>query len=142
MTLDETSLALSAGTLFVVAIIPAVVGGIMNTGRNELRWPIAQSPRYLYWERSMWIVGMVLLALGVSLFEGVLQGEGEDILSRLGQTGFLFGAILVVVAESYSLERQVWLSDLVRLSVILILLSQATLGAAILRIDHLPRWAG
>jgi hypothetical protein len=142
MTVDDTSLALSAGTLFVVAIIPAFVGGIMNTGRNELRWAIAQSPRYVYWERSMWIAGMVLSTFGVSLIVAVLHAAGENTLSQLGLTGFLFGAVLVVVAEGYSLARQVWLSDLVRLSVIVILLSQATLGGASLRIEQLPRRAG
>jgi hypothetical protein len=38
MRADDTSLALGAGTLFVVAILPALAGGMMNTGRNELRW--------------------------------------------------------------------------------------------------------
>jgi hypothetical protein len=142
MTADDTSLALGAGTLFVVAILPALVGGITNTGRNELRWAIAQSPRYVCWERSMWIVGIALLALGVALFARVLQVEGEAILSWLGLAGLLLGAVLVVVPEGYSLAMQGWLGDLVRLSVMLILLSQAALGEAILQIDQLRRWAG
>ncbi len=142
MKADETSLALSAGTLFVIAIIPAVVGGIMNTGRNELRWAIAQSPQYLHWERSLWIVGIILLTLGMSLFSEMLQAEGEIILSRLGLTGFLFGAVLVVVAEGNMIDTQVWMGYLVRLSVILILLSQAALGGAILQTEQLPRWVG
>ncbi len=114
----------------------------MNTGRNELHWTAAKSLRYLYWERSMWIVGIVLLTLGFSLLAGMLQAEGENILSRLGLTGFLFGAVLVVAAEGYALDTQAWLGYLVRVSVILILLAQVTFGGAILQIEKFPQWVG
>jgi hypothetical protein len=140
--MNETLLARSTGGLFIVAFILAVVGGIMFMGRKQLGWPIAQSRRYLFWERSVWIAGIVLLTLGLSLFAWMLQTEGENILSRLGVTGFLIGAVLIVVAEAVSLDTQQWPGYLVRLSVVLLLLSQALFGGAMLQIDRLPQWVG
>ncbi len=141
--MDKSSLALAAGGLLLIAFAPALVGGILWSGRNQLHWAAAQSSRrYLYWERSLWIAATILLTLGFSLFAGFLQAEGEDVLSRLGFTAFLIGAVLIIVAEGYSLDAQIWAGYLARWSVVLLFLSEAAFGWGILQIDPLPHWIG
>ena len=142
MTEDVKPLALAAAELFIIAFIPVLVGGVMFSGRKQLGWATAQSRRYLYWERSFWIAGFVLLIAGFSVFAGLVQAEGENVLSRLALTGFLLGTVLIIVAEVYSLDTQGWLSYTVRLSVTLLLISQAVFGWAVLQIDLLPQWVG
>lgn len=142
MNADENLLTLTCGILFIVAFIPALVGGVMFMGRKQLGWTVAQSRRYLYWERSLWIGGTILLTLGLSLFVRLLQIAGEDGLSQIGLTGFLLGAFLIIVVEGYGLDGQNWSPYLVRLSVILLLLSQAAIGLAMLQVQALPQWIG
>ena len=142
MNADEKSLALATAALFIGAFIPALIGGVMFTGRKMLGWTRAQSRRWLYTERSLWIAGMILLTAGFALFADVLRIGRENVFSRLGLIGFLFGAVLIVVAEAHALDTQAWSDYMVRLSVTILLLSEAIFGMAVLQTQLLPQWIG
>jgi hypothetical protein len=142
MNADDKPLALAIGALFILAFVPVLAGGVMFSGRKQLGWAVAQSRRYLYWERSLWIAAMVLLTAGSSLFAELLQAQGEHVFSRLGETAFLFGALVIAVAEAYALDTQSWASYMVRLAVVLLFVAQALLGGAALHVAGLPQWIG
>lgn len=142
MNSDEKSLALMVAAIYIFAFVPVLAGGVMFMGRKQLGWAAAQTRRYLYWERSLWIGAMVLLAAGSSLFAELLQAHGENMLSRLGQTGILLGVVVIVVAEAYALDTQAWASYMVRLAVVLLFVAQAIFGGSMLRVAWLPSWIG
>jgi hypothetical protein len=142
MNPDDIPLALAVAALFVFAFVPVLAGGVMFTGRKQLGWAAAQSRRWLVAERSLWIAGFVVLTAGLGLFAELLTAEGEHILSRLALTAFLFGALVIVIAEAYALDTQSWASYMVRLSVILMLVAQAAFGGSVLRLHWLPQWIG
>ena len=142
MFVSGESLRLWVSGLFIMAFIPVFTGGIMYMGRNQLKWEIGQSRSYLYWERSMWMGGMLVLALGMALFAKMLQTEGENIFAQLGLTNFQIGAVIIIVVEGYVLDTQIWSEYLIKLSVLLLLSSQAILGVSILQVEPLAQWLG
>ena len=60
------------------------IGGMLYTGRAFWKWPSAQTPRYLRWERSFIIAAVVATVLGLALLEGMLRDGGDTSRSSAG----------------------------------------------------------
>jgi hypothetical protein len=142
MTGEEAKLAQAFAVLTIIAFVVALVGGTMFSGRKQLSWERAQSRSWLVWERSLWIFGYMLLVIGLVLLTELLQMRGERIFSLMGMTGFAFGILLLIVVEGLSIDGQSWSNYLVRLAVILLLYSQASIGVSMLQVDLFAAWLG
>ena len=89
-----------AASLLILSFVVFAVGGILYTGRAMWKWPAGQTPRYLLWERSSIIAAVLLTVLGLVLLEDMLVDGGDSALARLGMFTYLFGAVIVVAAET------------------------------------------
>ncbi len=130
------------GALLILGFV-LLFGGIIMFSASVGR-PVA--PMYLQLERSFVISAVVLAALGFVLLEDVLQQAGDRVLSRLGATAFLFGMVLIVVAEAHGLGNPT-VDDpfeliLHRIYVALASASEAVFGASILRTKIVSGWVG
>jgi hypothetical protein len=131
-----------AGWLLILSSMIFVPAGLLYTGRAIWKWPAAQSPGYLYWERSLVMAAILMATLGFILLERLLEAAGDRILAPLGMAIFLIGAILVLAAESFSLKLQEYLYAPIVVFVVLAFLGQAVFGLSILRTGILPGWVG
>lgn len=139
---DVISEQVVAGWLLILSGMIFVPSGLLFTGRVILKWPLAQSKSYLYWERGL-VMGAVLVAtLGLILLERLLENAGDRVLPPLGMTIFLIAAVLVLTAETFSLHEQEYIYTPIVAFVILAFIGQALFGAAILRTGFLPAWVG
>jgi hypothetical protein len=131
-----------AGWLLILCGMIFVPSGLLYAGRAIWKWPVAQSQRYLYWERGL-VMGAILVAtLGLILLTQLLEGAGDRIVSPLAMTIFLIGTVLVFVAESFSLKLQEYIYPPIVVFVVLAFLGQAAFGVSILRTGYLPGWVG
>ena len=128
--------------LLILSSITFVPAGLLYWGRAILKRPAAQSRSYLYWERGIVIAAILFATLGWVLLGGLLEAVGDGILSSIGMTIFLIGAVLIIAAETWSLNRQEWLYTTIVVAVILIFLGEAAFGGSILRTGILPGWVG
>lgn len=131
-----------AAWLLVLSGIIFLPGGLLYTGRAIFKWPSAQSQSYLYWERGFVMAAILVATLGFILLAQLLVDAGDRILPPLGVAILFAGTILVLVAESLSLKFQDYIYAPIVVSVVLIFLGQATLGASILRTGFLSGWVG
>jgi hypothetical protein len=131
-----------AGSLLILSAIIFTVGGMLYTGRAIWKWPVGATPGYLRLERSFVIAALLVVVLGLVLLERVLEAAGDTTLAPLAMAIFLIGAVLALVAETYSLSRQEWLYAPIVLFVVLAFLGQAVFGAALLQTALLPSWVG
>lgn len=131
-----------AGCLLILSWITFLPAGILYTGRAIWKWPSAQSKSYLIWERGLVITAILIVTLGLVLLERLLEAVGDRILSPLALTIFLIGAVLVIVAETFSLSQHEWIYAPIVAFVVLAFLGQAVFGAAILLTGFLPAWVG
>lgn len=137
-----TSEQIVTGILLVLSWIIFLPAGILYTGRAIWKWPAAQSQSYLVWERSLVMAAILVATLGLVLLEKLLGAAGEKILSPLGLTIFQIGTVLVVAAETFSLNRQEMIYAPIVAFVVLAFLGEAAFGAAILRTGLLSAWVG
>jgi hypothetical protein len=72
----------------------------------------------------------------------MLRAAGESVLARLGMMTYLFGAVVVVVAETASLSKRDWNYPQIVVYVVLAFLAQVAIGAALLQTGLVPGWAG
>ena len=131
-----------AGWLLILAGVIFLPGGLLYGGRAIWKWPAAQFPNALYWERSFVMAATLSAALGLAFLERLLEAAGDGILAPSGMLIFLIGTVLVIAAETFSLGRQEWVYAPIVVFVILAFLGQAAFGAAILRTGFLPVWVG
>ena len=131
-----------SGWLLILSGIIFVPGGLLFTGRAIFKWPAAQSQSYLIWERGLVMAAILVATLGWVVLERLLEAAGDRILAPAGIVIFLIGAVLVLVAEAFTLSRQVQVHALVVIFVALIFLGEAAFGASILRTRLLPGWVG
>jgi hypothetical protein len=131
-----------AAILLISCAIIFVVGGVLYTGRAIWKWQIAQTPRYLLWERGFVLAALLINILGLVLLEDLLHAAGESIISRLALVTYLIGAVVVVVAEMTYLDNREWVYPQIVLHVVLAFLAQAAFGAALLRTGLTASWAG
>ncbi len=131
-----------AASLLILGFVVFGVGGILYTGRAMWKWPAGQTPRYLLWERSSIIAAVLLTVLGLVLLEDMLVDGGDPVLARLGMFTYLFGAVIVVAAETTFLYSREWVYPQVVLYVVLAFLAQAAVGAALIQSELVAGWAG
>jgi len=139
---DLASQQFVAGWLLILGGVIFVPGGILYTGRAMLKWPLAQSQSYLYWERGLVVAAMITAALGLVLMERLLGAAGDKILSPVGLTLFLLGTALLLVAETFALSQPPMAKAPIIGFVVLAFLGQIAFGAAILLTGLLPGWVG
>jgi hypothetical protein len=139
---DLTSQQMVSGWLLILSFIIFVPGGLLYTGRAIFKWPAAQSQSYLIWERGFVMAAILVATLGLVVLERLLEAAGDPILAPMGLTIFLIGTVLVLAAETFSLNRQEMIYAPIVAFVVMAFLGQAAFGAAILRTGFLPAWVG
>lgn len=130
-----------AASLLIGCFFVFMFGGVLFMGRAFLKWQIDETSSHLSWERGFVIGGVLATVLGLALLEDMLRAAGEPVLSRLGMTTYLFGAVVVVVAETAYLGKREWLYPPIVLYVVLAFLAQAAFGASLLQIGLVAGWA-
>jgi hypothetical protein len=131
-----------AGWLMILSALVFVVGGILYTGRAIWKWPVADGPAFLRLERGFVIAALLTVVVGLTLLERRLVAAGDNLLAPAGMVLFLIGAVLALVAETYSLSRQEWIYASIVVFIVLAFLGQAIFGAALLRTALVPAWVG
>jgi hypothetical protein len=130
-----------AAILLIACFMVFLVAGMMFTGRTIWKWPSAQTPEFLRWERGIVIAALLVNVLGFALLENMLRTAGDPIISRLAMVAYLIGAVVIVVAETAFLGSGEWSTPQVVFHVVLAFLAQAAFGAALLRTGLVPGWA-
>src|SRR5690242_1022040 len=97
-----------AAILLIACFMVFLVAGTLFTGRTIWKWPSAQTPEYLRWERCLVIAAMLVNVLGFVLLEDMLRSAGDPIISRLALVLYLIGAVVIVVAETAFLGNGEW----------------------------------
>ena len=138
-TLSERQI--TAGLLILCFVLFAV-GGTLFAGREFLRWPAADTPGYLRWERGFIIAAVLATLLGLVLLEGLLRASGDTVIARIGMVTYALAAAIVVVAETLIVSRQSPAYAQIVVYVVLAFLAQAAFGVALLRTDLAPGWVG
>ena len=88
------------------------------------------------------MAAILVATLGLILLAQLLEGAGDRILPPIGMTVFLIGTVLVLAAETFSLQGQEYLYVPIVAFVVLAFIGQAIFGAAILQTGFLPGWVG
>ncbi len=133
----------ATGYVLAAGFAANLAGVLMFLYRGGLQSAAPPSPGYFVWERGFIMGSVILTAIGLMLFEGYLQSTNGYVLARAGATTYLIGAIFIVAAEALTLNPGPQnLYPLIVLSVVLALLAQALVGAALLQAGLLPAWVG
>jgi hypothetical protein len=133
----------ATGYVLVAGFAANLAGVLMFLYRGGLQGAAPPSPSYFVWERGFIMGSVILTAIGLVLLDGYLQGTGGYVLARAGATAYLLGAVFVVVAEALSLNPGPQnFYPLIVTHVVLALLAQAVVGAALLQAGLLPAWVG
>lgn len=132
----------AAASLLVLCFVVFTFGGVLFMGRAFLKWPNAETSSHLLWERGFVIGGVLATLLGLALLEDMLRTADEPVLSRLGMVAYLFGAVVVVTAETAYLGKRDWIYPQIVLYVVLAFLAQAAFGASLLQTGLVAGWAG
>lgn len=147
MIIDQ-GLTVRSGTasLMIFGFVVFGVGGMLYTGRAIWEWPAAQTARYLLWERGVVIAALLLNVWGLVLLEAMLHDAGDSSIARLGMVTYLFGAVVVVVAETTYLGKhestREWNYSQVVFYVVLAFLAQGAIGAALIQTELVAAWVG
>jgi hypothetical protein len=131
-----------AASLLILSFVVFSVGGVLYTGRAMWRWPAGQTSRYLFWERGFVIAAVMATVLGLVLLEDMLSSAGDSGIARVGLVTYLFGAVVIVIAETTYLARHEWVYPQVLFYIALAFLSQVAFGAALLQTGLVADWVG
>ncbi|MCC6798648.1 MAG: hypothetical protein IT325_00910 [Anaerolineae bacterium] len=142
LSLQGVSERTIAASLLVLCSGVFNVGGVLFTGRFFLKWQVDDAASFLRWERGFVIAATLMAVLGLALLEDMLHTAGDAYLARAGMVGYLFGAAVLVVAETTYLSRGEWVYPQIVVYVILAFLAQAAFGAALLQTRVVAGWAG
>jgi hypothetical protein len=132
----------AAASLLVLCFVVFTFGGVLYAGRAFLKWQIDETSSHLIWERGFVIGGVLATLLGLALLEDMLRAAGEPVLSRLGMVTYLFGAVVVIVAETAYLGKRDWVYPQIVLYVVLAFVAQAAFGASLLQTGLVAGWVG
>jgi hypothetical protein len=132
----------AAASLLVLCFVVFTFGGVLYAGRAMWNWQIEETSSHLIWERGFVIGGVLATVLGLALLEEMLRATGEPVLSRLGMVTYLFGAVVVIVAETAYLGKRDWMYPQIVLYVILAFLAQAAFGVSLLQTGLVAGWVG
>jgi hypothetical protein len=141
VTTQGISIRTIAASLLIQCFILFLFGGMLFTGRVFLKWQIEEKS-FLVWERSFIIAAVLATVLGLALLEDMLHTAGDSVLARIGMITYLFGAVIVVVAETTTLSGRSAVDSQIVLYVLLAFLAQAAFGVALLRTGLVAGWAG
>jgi len=139
---DFISEQVVAGWLLILSALIFLPAGLLYTGRAIWQWPKAQNQGYLYWERGLVIAAILVATMGFLLLTQRLESAGDRIVAPLAMLLITVSTVLVITAETFSLNRQQWTSTAVTVFIFLSLLGQAAFGVSILRAALLPAWVG
>ena len=128
--------------LLILGFVVFAVGAVLFTGRAFLKWPAAESPAYLIWERGFIIAAVLINLLGLALLEGMLRVAGESVFARVGLITTVIAVAVLVVAEASTLSNRETLNAQIVIYVVLAFLAQAAFGVALLRTDLVAGWVG
>jgi len=128
--------------LLVMSFVVFLNGGVLYAGRAMWNWQIEELSSYMVWERGFVITAVLATVLGLALLEDMLGNAGDSILARLGMVTYLFGAVVVVVAETAFLGKGDWVYPQIVLYVVLAFLAQALFGASLLQTGLVVARAG
>ena len=131
-----------AASLLVLCFVVFTFGGVLYAGRAFLNWQIDETSSHLIWERGFVIGGILATVLGLALLEDMLRAAGEPVLSRLGMVTYLFGAVVVIVAETAYIGKRDWSYPQIVLYVVLGFLAHAAFGASLLQTGLVAGWVG
>lgn len=131
-----------AASLLVLCFVVFTFGGVLYAGRAFFKWQIDETSSHLIWERGFVIGGVLATVLGLALLEDMLRAAGEPVLSRLGMVTYLFGAVIVIVAETAYLGKRDWIYPQIVLYVVLAFLAQVAFGASLLETRLVAGWVG
>jgi hypothetical protein len=131
-----------AAVLLILSSLVFVVGAILYTGRAMLRWPAAEAPGYLIWERGFVMAAVVINVLGLVLLESLLRGAGDQVVARLALVTYALGVAVILVAEASTISGQEGLYPQTVTYVVLAFLAQAAFGVSLLLTGFLPAWVG
>jgi hypothetical protein len=134
------------GSLLLAANALVLVGIFMFGFRVFLHAPFGTRPGYYQWERGFICGGFLVLALGLAGLNRLLQQAGDPLLSNIGLTAYVMGAVLLALVE-ISWITAAGLPDrltgtLIRTFVVMSFVGQAAFGAAMLQTRLLPGWLG
>jgi hypothetical protein len=132
----------TAASLLILSFVVFTVGGILYTGRAIWKWPAGQTSRYLFWERGFVIAAVMATVLGLVLLEDMLNSAGDSGIARVGTVAYLFGAVVVVTAETTYLNNHEWVYPQVVFYVVVAFLAQAAFGVALIQTGLLAKWVG
>jgi hypothetical protein len=133
----------ATGDVLIAGFAANLAGVLMFLFRGGLKSGPPPSPSYFVWERGFLMGSVILTAIGLMLLEGYLQSTNGYVLARAGAAAYLIGAVLVVAAEAVTLKPgSPNLYPLMAVYVVLALLAQALVGAALLQAGLLPAWVG
>jgi hypothetical protein len=132
----------SAASLLILCFLVFSVGGMLYTGRAIWKWPAGQTQRYLIWERGFVIAAVMATVLGLVLLEDMLNSAGDSGFARLGMVTYVFGAVVVVTAETNYLNKREWVYPQVVFYVVVAFLAQAAFGVSLLQTDLTAGWVG
>jgi hypothetical protein len=132
-----------AGALLTVAVIPFAVGATLYFARVGPQGGASRTPALFIVERGSIMTAVILTALGFVVLEAILEPSPGGALGRVGAAAYFFGAVLLVAAEAMGLSASGTASyPLIVVYVVMALLGQAAIGAAILQSGLLPAWVG
>lgn len=136
-------IARAAGALLVLSAVAAFPGLMMFWLRQGHRGGTPHSRAQFILERSFIMSGVILCAIGFVLLGGIFENSDGRVLAGIGATAYLFGGVLVVVAEGLMLNidyQKVY--SLVVIYVVMAFLAQAAIGGALLQAGLLASWIG
>jgi hypothetical protein len=145
LTMDQGfwSLERTTGAFLVAAALPLALGVYLFLNRNGVQGGAPRNPALYAWERGSILAAVVLTALGLVVLEMIFEGTPARTAARIGAMAYFFGAVLLAAAEAMSLaKRETATYPLIVVYVVLALLGQAAVGAAIVQSGLLPAWIG
>ena len=131
-----------AASLLILSFIIFVFGGVLYAGRAMWNWQIDEIASHVIWERGFVIVAVLATVLGLALLEDMLHAAGDSFMARFGMVAYLFGAVVVVVAETAYVGKRDWIYPQIVLYVVMAFLAQAAFGVALLQTGLVAGWAG
>ena len=141
--LQSWSMEHAAGLILVLSAFTTFPGFMMFWLRRGHRGGPPRSHTHWVIERSSILSGVVLIAIGFMLLEGVFQNADGRVLANIGATAFFFGGILAVAAEALMLTlgyEKVY--SLIVIYVVMAFLAQAAIGGAVIQAGLLAAWIG
>ncbi len=141
--LQDWGIERAAGFILIVGAVAVLAGVLMFWFRGGQSGGLPPTRAYFVWERGFVLAAVAITAIGFVLLAGALQNTAGRVLAMIGATAYLFGGILLVVAEALQLTLEYGkLYDLIVIYVVMAFLAQAVFGGALLQSGLVATWIG